>query len=129
MNTEYERPLLGDPYAYESEALQDGSDLEHRLRAERELAALKPAFELTQTDQVLNLRVPADELLSPELIFSISPTSVLLFILQHTPPSEKKSARRLVRIVSLPVEIDPEHVTATMADGEVVLTLPLARRS
>ena len=96
---------------YELDGFRDGNDLEHWLRAEHELTGQDSPLILE--NDAITIRLPMTE-----AIISIAPWSLL--ILTDAPD------REVVRVISLPAEIDPQLVSGAIEAEEVTLTLPVS---
>jgi hypothetical protein len=79
-------------------------------------------FQLERGNNALSLRIPFDPARTNELVVSISPHSVLL-----TGPDDE-SGDDILRFVTLPVEIDPNGVIASVKGQELLLILPEINR-
>lgn len=112
---------------YEFDDFKDGRDQEHWFRAERELTI--QGIPLVIGDIALSLRLALEDFPASTLIISISGRSVLIFSLTNDASNDCESNelinRECLRIIPLPVEIDPAQVTSELNDWDLALRLPL----
>ena len=110
---------------YELGGRQDGLDLEHWFRAERELTVLD--VPLSVEESVVTVRVAMDQFSGSPMLISISARSLLIVsVPDEANNTVEPDDRDILRFVSLPVEIDPARVACEVDGGEVALKLPLA---
>jgi hypothetical protein len=110
---------------YELDGFNDGRDKEHWLQAERELAIqeVPPSLE----NRAVTVRLAIESLPASSLIISVSARSVLIFGLKDDASADCEGfSRDLLRVLSLPVEVDAARVTCELDDGDLALRLPLA---
>jgi hypothetical protein len=110
---------------YESDGSKDGYDQEHWLRAEREL--MIQDVPLSIENDVVAVRLAIEDFPASALIMSVSARSVLIFSLRDDADADcDDTSREILRIISLPFEIDAARVTCELDDSDLALSLPLA---
>jgi len=66
------------------------------------------------------------------LFLSISARSILLFAVPNKPEihddDDDVAATDLLRVITIPTEIDPEHAEVSLLGEQLVLVLPVATR-
>jgi HSP20 family protein len=118
---------------FEGRGRQHGNDLEDWLRAESELLLPIPV-EMAEEDDTLSLRAEVPGFNARDLEIKLEP-SRLLIRGKKEKTTERKTrkaiysefqANEVFRVVSLPMEINPEKSIATLQDGILHMTLPRA---
>jgi HSP20 family protein len=118
---------------FESRGRQYGNDLEDWLQAESELLRPIPV-EMAEEDGTLSLRAEIPGFNAQDLEIKLE-TSRLLIRGKKEQTTERKTrktiysefqANEVFRVVSLPMEINPEKSIATLQDGILHVTLPKA---
>jgi HSP20 family protein len=120
---------------FESRGRQHGNDLEDWLQAESELLRPIP-IEVAEQDDTLTVRAEIPGFATEDLEIKMEP-SRLLIKGKKEQPTERKTRKTtfsefpanevfVSRVVSLPVEINPEKSIATLQDGILHVTLPKA---
>ena len=113
---------------YERDGFKDGCDQEHWFRAERELMIQDVPFSIE--NDVVAVRLAIENFPDSALIVSISARSVLIFSLRDDANTDCDDIdREVLRIISLPSEIDAARVTCELGDRDLALRLPLAGSS
>jgi HSP20 family protein len=116
---------------FENNGHQPGHDLEDWVKAEREL--LRPVnLEIGETGEALQVRAEVPGFSEKELQISVEPRRLTITGKHETSKEEKKgktiysesSATDILRVVSLPVEVDAAKASATLKDGVLNLTIP-----
>ena len=105
-----------------------GTDQNHWLQTQQELTDADRLIEVRQDNLTLIVRVPVASNPGSTLLASISPRSILLLSLLDEPDEEDTSASvgELLRVITLPVEIDPEQVAAFIDDKHLTLRLSVS---
>ena len=110
-----------------------GRDLENWFRAESEL--LRPVnISIDETDGGLKVEAEVPGFKTEELQVSVEPHRLTITGKREAAKEKKKgktvyserSAERLMRIVDLPVEVNPEAVSAVLKDGVLEFSMPKA---
>jgi hypothetical protein len=110
---------------YERDGFKDGYDQEHWLRAEREL--MIQDVPLAIENDVVAVRLAIEDFPASALIMSISARSVLIFRLIDDAGADCDDTNlEVLRLISLPFEIDAARVTCELDDKDLALSLPLA---
>jgi hypothetical protein len=104
---------------YELDGLKEGHDQHHWFRAEREIVNQDVTFSLE--NDAVTVRLAMEDFPASTLVVSISARSVLIFSL-----NDESTNRECVRIISLPVAVDPARVTHEPDEKDLALRLPLA---
>jgi len=108
-----------------------GRDLENWLKAEAEL--LHPVkVSIEETGEGLNVEAEVPGFKAEELEASVEPHRLTITGKRETAKEEKKGktlyserrAERILRVVDLPVEVNPDEVSAVLKDGVLEFTLP-----
>jgi len=116
---------------FEDNGHQPGHDLENWVRAEREL--LRPInLEMSETDEALQIKAEVPGFSEKELQISVEPRRLTITGKHESSKEEKKgktiysesSAADILRVVTLPAEVDAAKAAATLKDGVLNLTIP-----
>jgi HSP20 family protein len=115
---------------FEASGCMSGHDRENWLRAESELL-LRTPVEITETENGLTVRMDVPGFSEQDLEVRFAPRS--LFITgKRAEVSEQREGKtiyserrsnRVLRVLNLPFEIDPEKGDATLANGILEVTL------
>jgi HSP20 family molecular chaperone IbpA len=106
---------------YELDGFKDGNDQEHWLRAEKELTGQDVTCSIE--NDIVTFRLPMEGFSASTVLISISARSVLILSLEdESRPVGTDSD--FLRVVSLPVAVDPTRVTCELDGGDLVLKLP-----
>jgi len=109
---------------YELDGFITGHDQDHWFRAERELTIQNVPFSIE--NDALTVRLAMEEFSASTIVISISARSVLILDLaDNTGNGGEGLNRDLLRIISLPVEVDAARVTSVLDDGDLAIRLPL----
>ena len=109
---------------YQCDGFKDGSDQEHWFRAEKELTIQEPICSIEGEE--VTVRLFLEGFSAATILVSISACSALILSLEdESRPGGIDSD--FLRVVSLPVEVDPTGVACELDGGDVVLTLPSGR--
>jgi hypothetical protein len=111
---------------YELDGFKGGHDQEHWFQAERELTIQD--VPLSIENDAVTVRLAIDDFPASALVISISARSVLIFSLKDDASNDCEAINHeLLRIISLPVEVDAARVTVTceLDDRDLALRLPL----
>jgi HSP20 family molecular chaperone IbpA len=115
---------------FETKGRQIGGEIEDWLHAECEL--LRPVLvEISETEDELKVRAEVPGFTAKELKLSVEPRRIILSgkMEQSAEGASEKivyTERRreeILRTVDLPMEVDPERVTAKLQNGVLVLAL------
>ena len=110
---------------YDLDGCKDGNDQEHWFRAERGLTVQDIPFSIES--DAASVRLAIDMFPLATLVLSISPRSILIFSLSDDASNDCEHVNRdLVRVISLPLEVDSARVTCELDDRDLTLRLPLA---
>ena len=104
---------------YDRDGFKEGRDQEHWFRAEKELT-MKDALCSFEDDEV-TVRIATGGFSGATVLVSISARSALILSLEDElgrPDSD------FLRVVSLPVNVDPTRVTCALDGNDLVLKLP-----
>jgi HSP20 family molecular chaperone IbpA len=110
-----------------------GHELEDWLRAESEL--LHPVhLEITETDNNLAVHAEVPGFTTKELTIEVEPRRLTITGKHEAQEENKKGktvysercAKEILKIVTLPAEVDSSKVTATLKDGILALEMPKA---
>jgi len=121
---------------FESNGRQFGRDIEDWFQAEREL--LHPVhIYIVETDQALEVKAEVPGFTDKELEVSVEPKQLTITGKHETTKEEKKgktiySETRscdILRVVSLPVEVDAAKASATLKNGVLSLMVPKAAKA
>ena len=122
---------------FEGDGRSFGRDLEHWLKAEREL--LHPVCtELTESDETFTLRAEVPGFGEKDLEINAEPRCVVISGKRESASKEEKkgkiirsemSSDQLLRVVELPAEIETDKITATLKDGMLTLGMPKAAKA
>jgi hypothetical protein len=109
---------------YELDGLKDGHDQEHWFRAERELTIQDVPFSIE--NDAVTVRLALEDFPASTLVISISARSVLIFSLDDDANGDRGGMNReLLRLISLPIEVDAAGVTCEQDDSSLAVRLPL----
>lgn len=116
---------------FEGDGRAFGRDLEHWLRAEREL--LHPVLvSITEQDNSFEVKAEVPGFNEKELEISVEPRRLTITGKRETKKEEKKGktlyaescSDQILRCVDLPADVETEKVTATLKNGVLEFTLP-----
>jgi HSP20 family protein len=114
---------------FERRGYAHGHHLEDWLRAESELLQPVP-IEIIEDDDKLSVRAEVPGFKAKELDIRVEP-SRLLIRGRKEEETERKTAiysesqtSEIFRVVNLPLEVNPEKVTAALQDGVLLVSLP-----
>jgi len=107
----------------ERAGFKHGNDQSHWLEAEQEAAIQEAPFSIE--NGAVMIRVAVEEFSGSTIFISISAHSVLLLGLKDD-PNGNDEADDLLRLISLPGEVDPDRVRSELDDVVLRLSLPLA---
>jgi HSP20 family protein len=108
-----------------------GRDLDNWFQAEREL--LHPVLlSITETDEAFTVKAEVPGFAEKEIEVAVEPGRLTITGQRESSKEEKKTktvyaesrSDQILRIVDLPVEIEPDKVTATLKNGVLELNLP-----
>ena len=109
---------------YELDGFKNGHDQEHWFRAERELTIQD--VPLSIKNDAVTVKLAIEDFPASTLIVSISARSVLILSLKDDASNDCEGAKReVLRIISLPVEVDAARVTSELDDRDLAIRLPL----
>ncbi len=123
---------------FESNGQTVGRELEHWLKAETEV--LHPIhLEMAESDEALTVRAEMPGFSAKDIEVRLEPRRLAIAGKRETQRERKtektiyseRCAGKVLRIVDLPVEVNPEKATATLKDGVLELAMrkaPSARR-
>ena len=110
----------------------DGRDLDDWLRAESELLRQLP-MEMSESDDSFTIRAEMPGFEAKNLTVRADPNSIYIRAKSEQKNEDKKglkyselSASEVCRRIALPSSINPERITARLANGMLELTLPKA---
>jgi HSP20 family protein len=115
---------------FETKGRQFGGEIEDWLHAECEL--LRPvAVEISESEDELKLRAEVPGFTAEELKLSVEPWRIILSGKKEQSAEEtsekivysERGREEILRTVDLPMEVDPERVTAKLQNGVLVLSL------
>jgi hypothetical protein len=110
---------------YERDGFIGGRDQQHWFQAQEELTIKDVPFSI-EIDAV-TARLALEDFPASTLVISISARSVLIFSLNDDPSNDCEDINReLLRIISLPVEVDAARATCELNERDLALKLPLA---
>ncbi|MGH9502852.1 MAG: Hsp20 family protein [Terriglobales bacterium] len=112
----------------------DGHDLEDWLRAESEMSHSTPV-EVEEADNELIVRADMPGLLDKNIEVRVEPRRLIICGKREQSRQENKGrtlynerkSDLVFRMLDLPEEVDPDHVTANLQDGRLEISLPKAR--
>jgi hypothetical protein len=109
---------------YERAGFTDGHDHEHWLEAEREL--MVQDVPLSIDNDAITVRLAVEDFPAFTPVVSISVRSVLIFSLKDDASNDCEGINReILRMISLPVEVDATGVTSELDDRCLAIRLPL----
>lgn len=106
----------------ERDGFTDGHDQGHWFRAERELTIRDVRFSIE--NDAVTVRLAIEDFPASTLVISISAGSLLIFSFKDD-ASNGCEGIDLLRVISLPVEVDSTRVTCELGDRDLALRLPL----
>ncbi len=118
---------------FENSGRMHGNHLAHWYRAESEV--LHPAhMEITDSGTALTVRAEVAGFKPNELELSVEPRRLVISGKREMQKERKESrsvyfehcANQILRTIELPVEVDPNKVTASLQNGLLELSLPKA---
>jgi HSP20 family protein len=113
-----------------------GHDVEDWFQAEAEL--LRPvSLDLTETENALELKAEVPGFTEKDLEVSVEPQRLTISGKHEASKEEKKgktlysetSSSDILRVITLPAEVDAAKASATLKDGILNLTLPKAAKA
>jgi HSP20 family protein len=114
-----------------------GRDLEHWLKAERQL--FHPVFtKLTESDEGFEIKAEVPGFSEKELEISVEPRRVVVTGKRESTTKEEKkgktisseiSSDQILRIMELPADIETDKVTAALRNGVLTLAMPKAAKA
>lgn len=120
---------------FEGSGESSGHDLEDWFRAEREF--LHPVqINIEESDDILSVKAEVPGFSEKELEINLEPHRFTIKGKRETKSEEKKGktlwaescSNQVLRIVDLPVEIEPNKVNAVLKHGVLELTMPKVAR-
>jgi HSP20 family protein len=118
---------------FESEGRPQGRDQEHWLKAEAELLRPVP-LTLTETDDALTVRAEVPGFSATDLQIGVEPGRLTIGGRKETKEEQKKGkaivreqrSSEIMRMITLPAQVDAAKATATLSNGVLELVLPKA---
>jgi HSP20 family protein len=118
---------------FESRGRQDGHDLEDWLKAEIELLNPTPV-EICEDDGQLIVRADTPGFREKDIEVRVEPYRVIISGQREESHDRKKqktlyserNSNRLLRMVDLPEQVDPEKAKASLQEGSLEIDLPKA---
>jgi len=117
---------------FESAGSLFGHELDHWFKAEAEL--LHPAHvSISESDDALNVEAEVPGFGANELEVSLEPQRLTISGRKETGKEDKKKGKtiyreqcssELLRVIDLPVDVDPAKTTATLKNGVLELDMP-----
>lgn len=116
---------------FETSGREFGRDMDNWFQAEREL--LHPVhLNITETNGALEVKAEVPGFTEKELEISVESRRLTIAGKKETKKEEKKGktvcaechSEQILRTVELPVEVEPEKVSATLKHGVLEVTLP-----
>ena len=115
---------------FESSGFTHGHDREDWLRAESEIL-VNVSVDITETETELTVRAEAPGFDQKDIEVRVAPRSLCIMAQRHDPSDQQEGkvvyserrAAQIFRLLELPSEINPDHATATVSDGLVVIKL------
>jgi HSP20 family protein len=116
---------------FESEGYPNGRDMEHWLQAEAEFLRPVP-LTVTETDDALTVRAEVPGFTAADLQIGVEPGRLTIGGKREVKEEQKKGkavvreqrSTEILRVVTLPAEVDASKATATLSNGVVELILP-----
>jgi len=131
MNTVFDTISRRAYEIFENDGRIFGHDLEHWLKAEKEL--LHPVqLEINETDEAFHIKAEVPGYNEKELEVRVEPRRLVIAGKHEASKEQKKgktvyseiSSDQLLRAVHLPAEVESEKVEATLKNGVLELTVP-----
>lgn len=118
---------------FESEGFPQGRDLEHWLKAEAEFLHPVPVS-IAETDNVLTVRAEVPGFTAADLQIGVEPGRLTIGGRKESKEEQKKGkaihreqrSSEILRVITLPAQVDASRATATLANGVIELVLPKA---
>jgi HSP20 family protein len=118
---------------FESEGCPQGRDQEHWLQAEAEFLHPVP-LTVTETDDVLTVRAEVPGFSAANLQIGIEPGRLTIGGRKESKEEQKKGqaivseqrSSEILRVITLPAQVDASKATATLSNGVIELILPKA---
>ena len=88
-------------------------------------------YSIQEDHRFVTVRIQMESIAGAFLFLSISARSVLLFAVPNKPEihdDDDVAATDLLRVFTIPTEIDPEHAEVSLLGEQLVLVLPVATR-
>jgi HSP20 family molecular chaperone IbpA len=110
---------------YEADDFEDGLDLDHWFRAERELSV--PDVPLSVEKDAVTVRIAMEQFSGSPLVISVSHRSLLILGVTEDESGNaiEGADRDILRFVSLPVDIDPAQATCELFYGTTAVVIQL----
>ena len=116
-----------------SEGSPDGRDVEHWLQAEADLLQPVP-MTITETGDVLTVRAEVPGYTAAELQIGVEPGRLTIAGRKESKEEQKtettihseRRSNEILRIITLPANVDGSKATATLNNGVIELILPKA---
>lgn len=121
---------------FESNGRIFGRELDDWFQAEREL--LHPVhINITESDQSLEVQAEVPGFSEKELEIGLEPRKLTITGKRETKKEEKKgktlyseqASDKILRIMSLPAEVQPDKASATLKNGVLTLMMPKAAKA
>lgn len=120
---------------FESEWRVIGRDIEHWLRAERELLHPVP-LSIVETDQSIEVKAEVPGFGEDELKINIQPRLVTITGKREVEETQEKGhtihcdecTSEIFRMIDLPVEVNPAKMTAKLKNGVLILSISKAEK-
>jgi HSP20 family protein len=118
------------------EGSPNGRDVEHWLKAEAEFLQPVP-LTITETDEALTVRADVPGFSAADLQIGVEPGRLTIGGKKQSKETEKKGkairveqrSNEILRVIALPVVVDPAKATATLSNGVIELMLPKAAKA
>jgi HSP20 family molecular chaperone IbpA len=116
---------------FESEGCLHGRDAEHWLRAEAEFLRPVP-LTITETEDALTVRAEVPGFTAADLQIGVEPGRLTIGGRREAKEEQKKGksvireerSSEILRVISLPAQVDASKAAATLSNGVVELILP-----
>lgn len=100
----------------------DGHDLDDWFRSERDLLEPVPCKVLEWADRLtVHAEIPKSALRTIQIL--VGPRQLVIYGEHEGGEEQRGDEKDFARVVDLPFEIDAEHVSATLRDGELEISL------